>query len=125
MQNIAELYEEWLRLTHAEGEAIRLGDWQKTQTIQSVKTGLQPVIQKSLESFASQSSRTNVSPFHLNIGRLISLETRNSELLKTQLSRLEAERLDAEQSKNNLRRIRNSYSLQSQPAGLMMDVGKA
>jgi hypothetical protein len=110
-QELAGLLEQWLQLTQAEGAAIQAANWVQVREIQSTKARLQPVITDQ------KAQLSGANPFAAQVGRLLSLEARNSELLAAQLRRVSAEKSSLDQSHQNLRRIHRSYVPQSGAAG--------
>jgi hypothetical protein len=111
-EDIARLLEEWRTLTQAEGAAIRSATWAKLREIQARKVDLQKSLAFAEANWLAENpAAVSSKPFQLEIGRLISLESRNAELLAAQLrrARLDQERL--EQAGRNLRKVRSSYTL--------------
>jgi hypothetical protein len=102
-QELAGLLEQWLQLTQAEGAAIQAADWTKVREVQATKARLQPAITETKNKFPG------TIPFPAQVGRLLSLETRNSELLAAQVRRVSAEKTSIDQAQKNLRRIQRSY----------------
>ncbi|MDB6020634.1 MAG: hypothetical protein JWQ04_491 [Pedosphaera sp.] len=102
-QELAGLLDQWLQLTQAEGAAIQAADWAKVREIQTTKARLQPAIAETKNKFSG------AIPFPAQVGRLLSMETRNSELLAEQVRRVSAEKASLDQAQKNLRRIQRSY----------------
>jgi hypothetical protein len=103
-QELAVLLEKWFQLSQAEGAAIQAAAWDQVKNIQADKARLR-------HSLTEQQQRLpDPNPFPEQIARLISLETRNSELLAAQLRRAHAEKKSLGQAGKNLRRIQSSYA---------------
>ncbi len=116
-QDISKLLDQWLQLTQAEGGAIQAASWTKVKKIQADKAR----VQKSLAEAQGEWARQNpgappaANPFRADLARLISMETRNAELLAAQIRRAEAERISLDHAYRNLRRIQKSYIRKPQP----------
>jgi hypothetical protein len=111
-EDIAHLLEEWRTLTQAEGVAIRSAEWPKVQEIQSRKVELQKSLNAAEANWAAENpeAKTAAKPFRAEVGRLISLEARNAELLAAQLRRARMDQEKLEQAGRNLRKIKSSYT---------------
>ncbi len=112
---MAKLLEQWLQLTHAEAGAIQSAAWPALREIQAAKASLQKSVAKSGEKWhAENPDKTmpsgNQHPFRAELSRLISLESRNSELLAAQLHRAHARRESLENAFRNLRKIQRTYT---------------
>lgn len=92
-----------MQLSQDEGAAIEAANWAKVAEIQAAKARLQPLITQQKSQF------TGANPFTAQVGRLLSLEARNTELLATQIRRAVTEKASLDQSQQNLRRLRHSY----------------
>lgn len=103
-QELAGLLEQWHQLSQDEGAAIEAANWAKVAEIQAAKARLQPAITRQKTLFTGANN-----PFTMQLGRLLSLEARNSELLATQLRRAVTEKAGLDQAQQNLRRLRHSY----------------
>ncbi len=117
----AGLLEQWFQLTQGEAKAILLGDWSSVREIQVAKSKLREPITELRDKWEDENSGAALpgsgrEAFCRAVARLISLETRNGELLAARLrrTRLESESLD--QALLNLRNIRRSYSRNRKPA---------
>jgi predicted ATPase len=120
-QEIAGLLEQWLELTQAEAAAIRSETWPSLKEIQAAKTSLQKRLSEAREKWASESPGEAFAcackhPFFAEIARLLSLETRNAELLAARLRRACAKRESMNEAARNLRNVRQSYVVK--PAGV-------
>jgi DNA repair exonuclease SbcCD ATPase subunit len=113
-QEIAHLLEQWLQLTEAEGAAIQGAVWPALKRIQSHKAGLQKALTEAARKWAEEDSANGspnaaLQPFRTEVGRILSLLTRNGEALAAQLRRAEAEQETLDQAKRNLSKIEGSY----------------
>lgn len=110
-QEMAKLLEQWLRLTQAEAGAIQSAAWPVLREMQAAKIPLQTRLTQVRAKWESENSGNDTSkhPFHAELGRLISLETRNSELLAAQVRRAQAEKESLKEAVHNLRKIQRSY----------------
>jgi len=110
-----DLYEEWKRLTHAEGTAIHASDWAQVRRCQNAKKELQPKIIRLSES-AKAECLTNVDHEELEtqirsyVNQLIILETQNNSILQARLQNLANERSEAERTTARLRKVHKSYA---------------
>src|SRR5262245_12596985 len=85
-QTVENLLDQWFELTQAEGAAIQTADWDRVRQTQTGKAQLR-------HSLSEQRARLgDVRPFASRIARLISLETRNEELVAAQMRRWHAEK---------------------------------
>jgi hypothetical protein len=116
-----ELYDEWKRLTSAEGAAISCSDWSEVRRCQNAKKQLQPRIIRQSES-AKAECLTNVdneeleSQIRSHVNQLIMLETQNNDILQNRLELLAKERSEAERTSARLRKIHKSYAPECGPA---------
>ena len=116
-----ELYEEWKRLTSAEGAAISSSDWSEVRRCQTAKKQLQPRIIRQSES-AKAECLTNVDHEELEsqirsyVNQLILLETQNNDILQSRLALLAKERSEVERTSVRLRKIHKSYAPERGPA---------
>ena len=95
---------DWLQLTEAETEAIQACQWRRLAEIQARKARLQSSL--SPETRAQAGSRQ----FSDQIGRLVSLEARNLELLAIQQRKARQKYEDMERANRNVHRLQLSYS---------------
>jgi hypothetical protein len=112
-QEMAELLEHWRKLTLAEAGAIQSAAWPALREIQAAKAILQKRVAQVGEKTPAGPGR---HPFHTELLRLISLETRNSELLAAQLRRAGTERETLNEAARKLRQVHRSYA--SKPEGV-------
>jgi hypothetical protein len=94
----------WLQLTEAETEAIQACQWRKLAEIQTSKARLQSWL--SPETCAQAGSRQLAD----QIGKLVSLEARNQELLAMQQRKVRQKHEDLERANRNVHRLQLSYS---------------
>lgn len=115
-KNLVEAYSSWEKLTHAEGAAIAQEDWFKVSEYQQTKLGLQKQIIHLTEAAqaecieAGQDQKTLEREVRRIINALITLESRNAELLAGRKQAAETRKLELEQASHNLRRVQRSYS---------------
>jgi hypothetical protein len=115
-QAIADLLEKWLQLTQAEAAAIQSETWPSLREIQAAKACLQKRLTQAREKWEAENPGKVLAgpgkhPFCAELGRLLSLETRNGELLASKLRRAHAERESLNEAARNLRNVRQSYAL--------------
>jgi hypothetical protein len=116
-QDIGQLLEQWRRLTQEEAAAIQSADWPSLAQIQTAKAGLQKNLELERQRRSQDSPASGQPAIQAQIARLISLETRNTELLAAQTLRARAEQAALDQAQRTLRKIQRSYSFQSRPTG--------
>jgi len=111
---IAEILEQWLQLTRAEGAAIQSASWPAVDRIQARKA----ILQKSLAEAARKSTSEEaagrpttpaLAPFRAKAAQINSLLTRNAEALAAQVRRARARQKLLDETKRNLSRIQRSY----------------
>ena len=120
-QETARLLEHWLELTQAEANAIQTAAWTVLKEIQAAKAILQRRLSQATEKWEAEhpgaaSAGPGKHPFRAELRRLISLETRNGELLAAQLRRAHTERESLNEAVRNLRKVQQSYSARPQGA---------
>lgn len=101
---VDSLLDQWFELTQAEGTAIQNADWEQVQQAQAGKARLHHFLSEQRARLG------DIHPFASRIARLISLESRNEELLAAQMRRWHSEKEQLEQGTKNLRRIQRSYA---------------
>lgn len=115
-KNLVEAYSSWETITHAEGAAIEQEDWSKVTECQQTKQGLQKKIIHLTEAAQAeciefgQDQKTLEREVRRIINTLITLESRNAELLAGRKQAAEAQRLELNKTSQNLRRVQKSYS---------------
>jgi hypothetical protein len=114
-QETAKILEQWLQLSQAEAGAIQRAAWADLKEIQAAKTHLQKDLAQARKKWEAENAGNTLSnsgkhPFHAELGRLISLATRNGELLAAQLRRAHAKRDSLNEAIRNLRKVQRSYS---------------
>jgi hypothetical protein len=115
-----ELYEEWKRLTLAEGAAISVSDWPQVRRCQSAKKELQSRIIRCTEitkgacasPLEQEQIDTHVRSF---VNELIVLETQNNSILQARLENLARERSEIDRTASRLRQVHKSYVPPRQP----------
>lgn len=111
-----DLYAEWRRLTHLEGEAIRLGDWSRVDEQQVLKHALQTRIARAAGCFRQEAAADGLpdstfeTEFRPVVGELVNLELNNREELCRRREALQAERRTIRQTACRLGGIRRSYA---------------
>lgn len=106
---MALLLEQWLEFTQAEGAAIQSAAWAKLRVIQARKADLKKSLAEAEARWVRENSGAVQKPFRAEVSRLISLETRNAELLAAQLRRAQAQQESLNDAGRNLRKIQRSY----------------
>ena len=115
-QDMAVLLEQWLQFTEAEGVAIESAAWSRVREIQSRKAALKKSLAEVELRWLRENSSAVPKPFRAEVGRLISLETRNADLLAAQLRRAQAEQESLNDATRNLHKIQRSYVRRQLPA---------
>jgi hypothetical protein len=119
---MAHLLERWLTLTQDEAVAIQDAAWMRVTEIQAGKAALQQLIIDVHERWEKENPRDLIHPethpFRAQLGRLISLESRNAELVAVQRRRALVQQQVVEQAGRNLRKVRSSYTPDSPRAML-------
>ncbi len=115
-QHLVAAYYSWEQLTQAEGAAIQSDDWSRVSECQHTKQGLQKKIIHLTEAAQFECVAAGLDSKQLErylrriINGLITLESRNSELLADRRQIAEIEKAHLDQSARNLRRVQKSYS---------------
>src|SRR5580692_972169 len=114
-QEMAGLFERWLKLTQAEAGAIENAAWSALKEIQAAKDSLKKLLSDVKQRWNSENPRRascppEENPFHPVICRLLSMETRNAELLAAKISQAQAEKKSLDEAARNLHNIRQSYA---------------
>jgi hypothetical protein len=117
----AGLLAQWLQFTQGEAKAIHSGAWSSVREIQAAKSKLREPIAELRDQWEGENSGESLpasgrEDFRREVARLISLETRNGELLAARFQRARRERESLDQALLNLRNIRRSYSRNRKPA---------
>jgi hypothetical protein len=108
-QDIPKLLGQWLEYTDAETAAIQASAWTSLLEIQKAKSGLQKSITAAMEGQRDAVPARANHPFRAEVNRLISLETRNSQLLSAKYTEALDRKKTSERTISNLRKIRRSY----------------
>jgi hypothetical protein len=120
-QEIANLLEQWLQLTQAETCAIQAESWPSLKEIQTSKSRLQGRLTQAKEQWEAENPGKVLTgpgnhPFYTDIGRLLSMETRNGELLAIKLRRAHVQRESLNEAARNLRNVQQTYASKSEGA---------
>jgi hypothetical protein len=116
-QPIAALLKEWLRLTHAEAQAIHAGDWLLLRKIQAAKSDLRLPLGQAVEQWRAQNpAQAAADPFRAEVTRLLALETQNGNVVAARQQKALQKKKLLEQALFNLRRLRGSYAPPPRPA---------
>ena len=113
---LQETYREWRRLSEAEGEAIRAGNWMLVFDCQNALRRLQPLIIRRTGEARQEwvengwNCQDKESELGAVVKSLIELERRNYFLLETRRRVAENELAKLEQASLALRRIQRSYA---------------
>ncbi len=113
-RELAGILEQWLQLTRAEGAAIQAAVWPAVRRIQARKAALRKSLAEAAQTCAEEDAAADPGnpapkPFRAEVGRIISLLTRNGAALTAQLSQARARQESLDQANRNLRRIQRSY----------------
>lgn len=120
-KSLFNAYSEWEQLTQAESAAISGGDWTRVAQCQSEKQKLQKQIISLTESAQAECIETGLDAKHFErdlrpiINNLISMESRNAELIATRRHAAEVERIELDTASSNLKRVQKSYSAPAAP----------
>jgi hypothetical protein len=109
-QRIAAILKEWLNKTHAEAQAIQVGDWAGLRVIQATKVELRLPLGQAVEAWrASDPAEAAANPFRAEVSHLLALETQNGNVLAARRHRAQEKKKLLEQALFNLRRVRSAY----------------
>jgi hypothetical protein len=120
-KSLFDAYDNWEQLTKAESAAIQRGDWTRVAECQAEKKILQKRIIALTESAQAECIETGLDAKNFErdlrpiINNLISMETRNAELIAIRKHDAEVQRIDLDNAANNLRRVQKSYSPATAP----------
>jgi len=107
---IAAILKQWLEMTHAESQAIQLGDWAALREIQAGKAELRPPLGQAVEQWrVTNPDKAAATPFRAEVSELLALEAQNGNLLAMRKHRAHEKKRLLEQALFNLRRVRSSY----------------
>ncbi len=120
-KEMAGILEQWLRLTREESAAIQAAAWPSIRRIQARKAALREAFTQAARKFSEEEAMAGAgnpapNPFRAEVGRLITLLTRNGAALAAQLGRARASREVLEQTSRNLQKIQRSYVRPPTPA---------
>jgi hypothetical protein len=119
-KELAGILEQWLDLTRAEGGAIQTAAWPTVRQIQARKAALRKSLTEAMRTCAEEDAAAGPGnpapkPYRAEVGRILSLLTRNGAALTAQMSRARARQESLDQVKRNLRRIQRSYARHKPP----------
>ena len=115
-KSLFDAYNSWEQLTQAEGAAIQSADWARVAECQQTKQSLKKQIIQLTESAQAECIEAGLDSKNFErdlrpiINNLISMESRNSELIAIRRHAADVEKLDLDQAAQNLRRVQKSYS---------------
>jgi hypothetical protein len=112
--DIEKFLGQWFELTQAEAGAIQTAEWTEVRDIQFAKSELQKSLSAAREKLMAEENGGLLAPktddpLRKELGRLVSQESRNAELLAAQMRRARAEQEKRAESLRNLRRLQRSY----------------
>ena len=112
--DIEKFLGQWFELTQAEAGAIQTAEWTEVRDIQFAKAELQKSLSAARERLMTEENGGMLAPktddpLRTEIGRLVSQENRNAELLAAQMRRVREELEKRAESLRNLRRLQRSY----------------
>lgn len=113
--HLFSLYEQWRRLSLAEGDAIQRGDWSEVRRCQNAKQTLQERIVLATDALKVEQVGLHTNPEETEsairtvVSRLMELEGQNSRQLAEQRSRGEAEQANTERATKSLRQVNRAY----------------
>jgi hypothetical protein len=113
-QDIEKYLGQWFELTQAEAGAIQSAEWAEVREIQSAKAALQKSLSAARERLMTEEGVDSLmpkstDPLRVELGRLASLESRNEELVATQMRQARVEMEKRAEALRNLRRLQRSY----------------
>ena len=115
-QELSRLYQEWRRLSEAEGEAIRRQEWPVVEDCQGAKYKLQSVITMATELYLADLAHPGGDPadydrqFRGIVAELIQLEERNGQWLEDQKRRAREQQEELARTTASLRQVRRAYA---------------
>lgn len=110
-----EAYESWEQWTQREGAAIQEGNWLQVSECQQTKLNLQSRIIRLTDALNTECAEAGLDPKELEpdlrrtINDLIALETRNTELLSERRRIVEAQDVELNGTRRQLRQVQQSY----------------
>lgn len=120
-KNLVAAYQSWEQLTQTEGAAIQGDDWSGVHECQQTKKDLQREIIHLTEAAqaecieAGHDTKIFERDMRRIINNLITLESRNAELLAGRRAVADVAKADLDQAAHNLRRVQKSYSPPTAP----------
>ena len=113
--DLLDTYQEWRQWTQAEGEAIRIGNWNRVQECQGSKVRLQPRIIRLAGPAQKEWGQLGLDvaekeqEVRAAVDECIRLETLNGDLLAKQREAAVAKQTELDQTSRNLKLIHRSY----------------
>jgi hypothetical protein len=113
-QDIERFLAQWFELTQAEAGAIQSAEWAEVREIQTTKAALQKSLSEARERLMAEETAgpLAIGPddrLRAQVGRLVSHENRNAELVVAQVRRARSEQQKRSEALRNLRRLQRSY----------------
>ncbi len=109
------LYEQWRRLSLAEGDGILHGAWTEVSRCQNAKHTLQERIIAATDALQAEQTALRQDPHETEsairavVSQLMELEGQNARQLDQQRARADAEQAGTEKAGQNLRHINRAY----------------
>jgi aryl-alcohol dehydrogenase-like predicted oxidoreductase len=106
-EELAGVLDKWLRLTRKEGAAIDSASWHDLRQIQAQKS----LLKNSFAAAAQRCAAEGVAldPFRPAAARVLSLLTRNGEVLAAQMRQARLQEAALDENRRNLFRVQRSY----------------
>jgi hypothetical protein len=113
-QDIERFLGQWFELTQAEAGAIQSAEWTEVREIQTAKAALQKSLSEARERLMAEETAglLDFGPndhLRAQLGRLVSHENRNADLVAVQVRRARTEHQKRAEALRNLRRLQRSY----------------
>ncbi len=114
-EHLFGLYEQWRRLSLAEGDGILHGAWTEVSRCQNAKHALQERIIAATDALQTEQTILHLDPRETEsairavVSQLMELEGQNARRLDEQRAQAEAEQAGAEKAGQNLRHINRAY----------------
>ena len=115
-QELTRLYQEWRRLSEAEGDAIRRNEWPVVEDCQGAKYRLQSGITVATELYQSDLDHSGADPLDYDrqfrgiVAELIQLEERNGKWLEDQRRKAREQQEELARTTASLRQVRRAYA---------------
>lgn len=119
-QDIEKFLGQWFELTQAEAGAIQSAEWAEVREIQTAKAALQKSLSEARERLMAEETAglLAIGPndnLRMQLGRLVSHENRNADLVVAQARRARADQQKQTETLRNLRRLQRSYGRSEDP----------